>query len=294
MDVRVILDGYGSSMGGNSSTMERKFLDSMIKAGINVRVRKFRLLHLDHRKVMVMDDGAGGLVGYTGGMNIGDDYQLNWHDQQTRITGPANWRLHKSFIDDWKQITGEDVAEAPTVPSVGGGARVHVITHVGGLTDQNIKKAYLLAINTARELIRIEDPYFTNQMVIKSLVRAAKRGVKVQLIVPLKDDMQATLHSFRCRYPRMLKVGIEIYEYQPRMEHMKVAVMDHFWATVGSSNLDPQSLKFNNELNLIILDKAFAAEMDQRIFEADIAKSQRITSYSRKLNDILPRIRPFN
>lgn len=294
--VRVILDRIGSSLmvEGNKA---HKFVNSMREAGIEVKVRRFRLLHLDHRKVIVMDDGAGGLVGYTGGMNIGDDYVWNWHDQQTRVLGPAVSRLHKSFLENWKKVAGEELSGFPEPRPAEGGAPTYVITHIGGDADRNIKKAYLLAINTARSLIRIEDPYFTDNDVIAALIKAAadpqRPGLKVQLIVPAKDDMQVTLRAFRSHYKDMLKAGIEVYEYQPRMEHLKVAVMDNIWATVGSSNLDPQSLKYNNEMNLLVLDRAFAREVDTRIFDKDIAQSRRITGYNFDLADAISGHLPF-
>jgi cardiolipin synthase len=274
LKVRVILDQMGSDL-INPLGAARKFADSMQKDGIDVKVRPAEPLHLDHRKVMVMDDAKGGLVAYTGGMNIGDNYQRNWHDQQTRVLGPAINRLHQSFIDDWATLTGEHLSGFPSIAPEDG-ARTYVITHVGGDSDQNIKQAYLLAINTARSLIRIEDPYFTDDDVIAALIKAAQAKVRVQLIVPAQDNKQVTLSAFRSHYPDMLKAGVEVYEYQPRMEHMKVSVMDHLWATVGSSNLDPESLKYNNEMNLLVLDPAFASQMDTRIFDKDIPQSVRI------------------
>ena len=293
VSVRVILDKVGSNLLKPNSP-EHKFVVSMIKDGIKVKVRPFQVLHLDHRKVMAMDDGNGGLVAYTGGMNIGNDYQRNWHDQQTRVEGPAIGYLHQSFLDDWKKVAGEALSGFPPVPSGNGAAHTYVITHIGGDTDQNIKRAYLLAINTARQLIRIEDPYFTDKNVIGALIKAAQRpGMKVQLIVPLKDDEKFTLRAFRAHYPDMLKAGIEIYEYQPRMEHLKVSVMDHLWATVGSSNLDDESMKFNNEMNLLVMDRVFAASIDQRIFEVDIPQSKRITKYKPSIGDIIDEHMPF-
>lgn len=294
--VRIMLDRLGSSLMVVGSR-ENKFVDSMRDSGIEVKVRPFELLHLDHRKVIVMDDGAGGLVGYTGGMNIGEDYQLNWHDQQTRVTGPAVAQLHRSFIEKWKKSAGEELSGFPEPRPEEGGVRTYVITHKGGGADHNIKSAYILAINTARDLIRIEDPYFTDRKVIEALIKAAadprRPGLKVQLIVPAKNDMQITLSAFRSHYKDMLKAGIEIYEYQPRMEHLKVAVMDHLWATVGSSNLDPQSLRYNNEMNLLVLDREFAAQLDTRIFDKDIAQSLRITSAKFDLGNAIAGHLPF-
>ncbi|MDD5210586.1 MAG: phospholipase D-like domain-containing protein [Elusimicrobiales bacterium] len=294
--VRVILDSLGSSLMAPDGP-EKRFVKSMKSAGIEVKVRKFQLLHLDHRKVIVMDNGYDGLVAYTGGMNIGNDYQRNWHDQQTRINGPAAELLNRAFLDGWKKVTGEELSGFPAAKAVEEGAQTYVITHTGGDTDRNIKKAYLLAINTARQLIRIEDPYFTDKDIIKALINAAsdprRPGLKIQLVVPAINDMPVTLRAFRSHYPDMLKAGIEVYEYQPRMEHLKVAVMDHIWSTVGSSNLDPQSLKYNDELNLLVFDKEFAAEIDSRIFDNDIAQSLRITAYKPNAGDDISGHLPF-
>jgi cardiolipin synthase len=232
--VRIILDYYGSFV-DNSKDDENKLVDSMRKAGIEVQVRPYQLLHLDHRKVMVMDDGNGGLLAYTGGMNIGRHYQQLWHDQQTRVVGPAVTPLHQSFLDDWKKLTGQNLSGFTVSAPPQSGAQTYVITHVGGDTDENIKQAYLLAIKTARRSIRIEDPYFTDDDILKALMGAAALpGMKVQLIVPKQDDEMITLHAFRAHYPDLIKAGVEVYEYQPRMEHRR-------WTISGSRRAPPIS-----------------------------------------------------
>lgn len=296
--VRVILDQYGS-FGGDSLLREEKLRKEMLAGGIEVAVRPMGLApilraetsHLDHRKVMVMDDGNGSMVAYTGGMNIGEHSDVDWHDEQTRVVGPAVALLHQSILDDWKNITGQRLSGFPGANEVPGGAETFVIEHTGGGADQNIKKAYIEAINRAQISIRIEDPYFTDDDVIDALVNAAtdsrRPQLQIQLIVPAKDDNQATLRAFRDHYPQMLKAGIQVYEYQPCMEHMKVAVMDHLWSTVGSSNLDAVSLSYNNELNLILLDLPFAAHMDHDIFEKDLQQSKRIQDYKPTLRDAI-------
>ena len=288
--VRVILDQFGS-FGGDSLLPEEKLEKEMLAAGIEVVVRPVgaaplfhaETSHLDHRKVMVMDDGGGSMVAYTGGMNVGDNSELNWHDQQTRVVGPATARLHQSILDAWEKATGQRLSGFSGASEVPGGAKTYVIEHVGGNADQNIKKAYIEAINRAKVSIRIEDPYFSDKDVIDALVDAAtdprRPQLQVQLIVPAKDDNQANLRAFRDHYPQMLKAGIQIYEYQPCMEHMKVSVMDHLWSTVGSSNLDAVSMSYNDELNLILFDLPFAAHMDHDIFEKDLQQSKRIQDY---------------
>jgi len=296
VQVRVILDQYGSALMPWSGKA-KELVRSMREAGIDVRIRGFEPLHLDHRKVMVMDDGAGGLTAYTGGMNIGDDYQRGWHDQQTRVAGPAITSLHRSFLNAWSELTGEKLSDFPEPQEAAGGKYTRVIAHTGGNADRNIKKAYLLAIGAARKSIRIENPYFTDKDVINALIAAAsdqrRPGLKVQLIVPARTDMPVTLRGFRSHYPAMLKAGVEVYEYQPRMAHLKVAVMDGLWSTVGSSNLDDMSLKHNDEMNLLVLDEAFAAELESRIFEKDIAQSLRVTDYNFNIIDSISGQLPF-
>lgn len=152
--VRITLDFCGAYLFNPVGKM-KKLIASMRDAGIELKVGSFRPLHADHRKVLVMDDGEGGMTAYTGGMNIGVEYRHNWHDQLTRVTGPATSALHQSFLDDWEILAGQILSGFPAVQPERNGARTYVLTQRGGDKNQNIKKAYLLAIKTARLSIRI-------------------------------------------------------------------------------------------------------------------------------------------
>ncbi|MFH1811599.1 MAG: phospholipase D-like domain-containing protein [Pseudomonadota bacterium] len=88
----------------------------------------------------------------------------------------------------------------------------------------------------------------------------------------------------------MLEAGVEIYEYQGRMAHQKVATIDNHWSTVGSSNLDDRSLRINDELNLVVTDPAFARDLNQRMFDVDIAQSTRVTEADPSLRSRIDRL----
>ncbi len=275
--VRFLIDEHGSKVEHDPEIV--KLIDLMRAGGIEVIVKEPPSIkdHLDHRKILVMD----GKVGFTGGMNIGKDYQENWHDQQTLVQGPAVARLQEAFLERWKTAGGRIAAYEALFPALleyPDGAVTQVVGHIGK-TDQNIKAAYLRAIGTAQKSIRIATPYFTDKDVVKALCRAGERGVKVQLVFPKENNIPIVQNAARSFYPKLLKAGVEIYEYKDRMAHLKVAVIDGLWATFGSSNLDARSLKNNDELNLIVTDPGVAGDIERRLFDVDILKSDRITSY---------------
>jgi cardiolipin synthase len=276
--VRLLIDEHGSRAEDDQDLT--KMLDSMRANGINIIVKKapFMKKHLDHRKVVVID----GKVGFTGGMNIGRSYQIDWHDQQTLIKGPAVAKLQEAFVERWRAAKGSFGADEDLFPAIEeypGGSETRVIQHIG-LRDQNIKAMYLRAIGTAQVSIRIANPYFTDEDVIDALRGAARRGVKVQLVLPQDNDMAMVQHASRASYPKLVRAGVQVYEYKGRMAHEKVAVFDGRMATFGSSNLDARSLINNDELNLIVNDPAVAQDIETRLFDADIPSCELMNNYS--------------
>jgi cardiolipin synthase len=281
--VRLLLDVYGSKLDKDPELA--KMIASLRAGGVWVITKPLPLLkdHLDHRKVIVID----GKVGFTGGMNVGRLYQIDWHDQQTLIVGPAVTELQKAFVERW-YVSGGDLISSvelfPFLSEVPEGAESQVVPHTGQ-RDQNIKAMYLRAIGTAQKSIRIANPYFTDADMVVALCRAAWRGVKVQLVLPQDNDQEMVQHASRASYPELIKAGVEIYEYKGRMAHEKVAVMDGLWATFGSSNLDARSLENNDELNLAVMDAGVAEDIRTRLFDADLSKCERILHYSPNIAD---------
>lgn len=242
--------------------------------------------HLNHRKVMTMDNGRGdgGQVGFIGGMNIGNDYRIRWHDVHSRMEGPVLEDLNRTFIDQIRSFGGHVDAETEArmrhaqgpLPD---GYAARIVEHVG-LQDHNMKHAYLRAIETAAHSIDIADPYLSDPEVLDALEQRARDGVKVRLFVPQRNDQKYLKWAIQARYPRLLDAGVEIYEYKGReMAHEKVGVFDNRCTTIGSSNLDARSLSNNDEANLWSTDERLAQEVTRRLFDADVAHSHRVTRY---------------
>lgn len=285
VQVRLLVDFYGSGLKKNEEI--QKLLAFLRENGAEALVRNSPRFtgSRDHRKVMVID----GRVGFTGGMNIGGHYQVEWHDQQTLITGPAVARLQDSFLRQWAEAGGKARADEefyPPLKEIPGGVEARVVFHRGN-EDRNIKAMYLRAFYTAQTSIRVAVPYFADPDIVDALSAAAGRGVKVQLVLPAANNKGIAMRSSRSFYPQLLKAGVEIYEYQGRMAHQKVSVMDGVWSTFGSSNLDSRSLKNNHELNLAVLDEKLAGYIGREMLDADLLKSERILTFKPGLLDRL-------
>ena len=137
---------------------------------------------------------------------------------------------------------------------------------------------YLLTIASAKESIFIANSYFVpDDLSVETIVAAAKRGVRVEIIVPgTKIDTEVTRKASRSRWGKLLEAGVAIHEFQPTMLHCKTVIVDELFVSVGSTNFDSRSFRLNDEANLNIYDHAFAARQIA-IFEADKRRSRKIT-----------------
>jgi cardiolipin synthase len=137
---------------------------------------------------------------------------------------------------------------------------------------------YLLAIASAERSVRIANSYFVpDTLAVRTLVEAQRRGARVELIVPGRHiDQKLVRRASRALWGPLLEAGIAIYEYQPTMYHVKVAVVDELWTSVGSTNFDNRSFRLNDEANLNVLDAEFA-RAQARMFEEDKGRARQIT-----------------
>ena len=284
--VRVMIDRQGSFDKDPNGT--QRMVDQMKANGVEVIVKETGLLrdNLDHRKVIVVD----GTVGYTGGMNLGVVYRDEWRDQLSRIEGPMVNQLRASLRDRWRQEGGalrEDDLSMGTQPAMHGPDESRVVAHAGRFDDSYIKAAYLKAIYTAQKQINIANPYFTDPDISHAICDAAKRGVQVRVMLPAVNDVSVLRDAARAGYPKLIEAGVEVYEYQGRMAHQKIATIDGTWSTFGSSNLDARSLEYNDELNVFSLAPPVAKDIDEKMFDVDLLNSKRITSYQPNLKEML-------
>jgi len=146
---------------------------------------------------------------------------------------------------------------------------------VGG--SESMHLMILLALTAAQKSIDIENAYFVpDQLTTDALAVAARRGVRVRIVVPGKyTDARVGRWAAHALYGDLLNAGVEIYEYQPTMIHCKVLVVDGMWTSVGSANFDDRSFRLNDEANLNVFSSELAAEQI-RYIEADMVSSKRM------------------
>jgi cardiolipin synthase len=279
--VSAILDALGTDK------MGRDNLARLRAAGVEVVnyhsifwLDPFRYNHRTHRKLLIVD----GETAFVGGAGIADEWMGNadspqhWRDNHYQVTGPVVAQLQAIFMANWLKTGGHVLHGAdyfPPLASMGPCLAQAIRSSTG---NANLDLMYLLAIASAQKTLRIENAYFLpDDLTRKELIQAAKRGVKVEIIVPGKLINKKLVRAASQRHwPELIKVGIKIYEYQPTMVHVKLLVVDDTFVSVGSGNFDNRSIQLNDEANLDVLDRDFAAQQT-RLFELDKKQCREMT-----------------
>jgi len=247
---------------------------------------KWRLTRRDHRKLLVVD----GKIAITGGINIRQVYSDTsftwekkkpsppWRDTDVQIEGPAVAEFQRLFLDTWQRQKGPSLFGRNYFPDLKeeGNALLRVIGNTQGRSNRITFITYVSAITFADHSVHLANAFFVpDHQVLDALTAAAGRGVDVKIILPSITDRPLVLSAQRYNYSRLLKSGVQVYERRNALLHAKTAVIDGVWSTVGSSNMDLWSLLRDNELNAVILDRAFAVEME-KMFAMDLAQSDPI------------------
>ena len=245
----------------------------------------------DHRKLLVVD----GAVAITGGVNISRVYEnvapppgapatadtLPWRDTDVRITGPAVAQFQRLFMTTWHEQHGPPIP--PPVRSPGwirGRARVAAIDGTPGKERPTIYRTLLVAIALARHSVHLTTGFFAPTPALRhGLERAARRGVDVRVIVPDHSSSELAIAAGRASYGDLLEAGVHILERHGVVLHAKTAVIDGDYSIVGSSNLDWRSVVYNNEIDAVVIDRAFGRQMEA-LFRQDEAHSTEITQRS--------------
>jgi cardiolipin synthase len=249
-----------------------------------------------HRKLCVVD----GQIAFCGGINLLDDWIDPNHgalpaprfDFAVRVQGPLVQEVHAAMSQFWwrlqasqlaRQVAWHDAWDAlqQAVREVkldkalaasmegAGGAQAELVLRDNLRFRTRIERTYRRAIGDARQDIILANAYFLpGRKIRRSLVYAARRGVRVRLLLQGRYEYFMQYHAAHALYGRLLAAGVEIYEYTPSFLHAKVAVIDGHWATVGSSNMDPLSLLLAREANVVVHDAAFAATLQQALLQA--------------------------
>ncbi|EKM0374830.1 cardiolipin synthase ClsB [Cronobacter turicensis] len=266
VSVEVLLDGYGSP------DLSDEFVGTLTSAGVmfryydprprtmGMRTNVFRRMH---RKIVVID----GEVAFVGGINYSAEHMSDYgpeakQDYAVRVEGPVVQDIYHFVLSNlgeervsrWWQRHYQQAVENTTP----GEAQALFVWRDNNDHRDDIERHYLKMLANAKKEVIIANAYFfPGYRLLHAMRNAARRGVKVKLIVQGEPDMPIVKVGARLLYNYLVKGGVEVYEYLRRPLHGKVALMDDHWATVGSSNLDPLSLSLNLEANLIIHDTQF-------------------------------------
>lgn len=238
----------------------------------------------DHRKMAIIDCK----IAFLGGFNIGDEYSgimtssNSFRDVGFSISGGVVKELIRIFEEAWQMEHGV----LPTLPEIvctqeppDRRGRANVVIVSGGPHHRSsyIRSAFLLNIASASEEILIANPYFVpGPRIIRSLLRAAKRGVRVRLLLPARSDVPIVLVVGRSSYSALLRGGVEIYEVEKQILHAKVMVIDGERTVIGSANLDQRSFHRNFEINAMIESGTFGRQI-KAMLKKDFSESRRIT-----------------
>lgn len=303
VEVRALFDAFGND--SNNKPLKKEHLRSLRSKGI--QIYEFdpirfpwvnHVFHRDHRKIVVID----GKMAYTGGMNVADYYITgtevvgSWRDMHCRIEGSEVNTLQRIFLKIWKKVTGETVSGAkyyrgflnadyimglkPDTSATAGQKMVGIINREPKISNKIIRRFYIDAINDAQDSIKIVNPYLTlSNKLKKSLRKAIKRGVNVEIMVSTHSDIPLTPDCVFYNVHKLMKHGAEVWMYEPGFHHTKIIMVDGKFCTVGSANLNARSLRFDYEENAVIIDKSTTHELEQ-MFEQDKTESFKLTPQS--------------
>ena len=232
-----------------------------------------------HRKIIVVD----GATAFMGGMNIRQGFTREFageayaHDTHFRLTGPVVANLFAIAAEDWSFAAGE-ILEGPVwdiTPAAAVETSV-LMRAVPSGPDSYLETNHKLlmgALSVARRSVRIMSPYFLpDQELISAIVTAARRGVDIDIVVPSVNNLVLVDRAMTAQFDQILKSYCRIWRSTGAFDHSKLFVIDGSWAYVGSSNLDPRSLRLNFEIDIEVLDHDFAGAIDDRI-EAVMAEA---------------------
>ena len=284
VEVAVIWDAVGSGKTPDAA------LDRLRARGVRLleyhSVNPFRarfdprMNDRDHRKLCVVD----GTVAVLGGANMSKVYETPrevgrgpdpdrgyWIDNGIRVEGAAVREVHRLFRHTWDRAGGKEDGlplrqpDDPP-PPVPGGARIRVAGSAPAERRPLYNLSMRAAINGARSRILLATGYFVPAPdEWRLLAAAAARGVEVALLLPGYSDVQAAVHAARALYGPLLKAGVRIHEVQDAMLHAKVATIDGVMTVIGSSNFDWRSLRYNNEIDAVVLDADTAGSVESML-----------------------------
>lgn len=244
---------------------------------LDPRFRLERVELRDHRKLLVVD----GTHGFTGGINLAAAWLpaaeggAGWRDDVIEASGDAAQELRTLFYRTWRKLTRES-APIDVRPLSRKTSRPVWVLASQWRTRRSIHREYVVRIARARQAVDIANSYFVpDRRVRAALFGAVRRGVRVRVLVPVKSDVPVVQFAVEALFDTLLRHGIEIWALPGAMLHAKTAIIDEYFTTIGSYNLDERSWRKNLEVNLAVEDRDFARHV-RAWFERDLDAAMRI------------------
>jgi cardiolipin synthase len=281
VEVRILYDYVGSM------SFKKDELKKLAAAGAKVSADVkdiFKLNYRNHRKIVVID----GVIGYTGGMNMGQEYIdggvrfPTWRDTHLRLTGQAVAELQKLFAMRWFEVEHEDLLQDRYLPPAeDGGLDGRVLTQLVAHTIEDPweagRRAHMIAISQAERTLRIQSPYFIpDQGTYDALINAALSGVDLKFMMTGWVDKKLPFWAAQTYYEPVLRAGGRIYQYTGGFFHAKTIAVDSTICAVGTMNMDIRSLQLHKELMEWIYDADLTAQLEA-IFDRDLEQCREIT-----------------
>lgn len=289
--VRVLADALGSRSFHRSAHWDR------LKAGgVDARIAlpvgglvwtliRGRLDLRNHRKTLIVDNR----IGWCGSQNLADpEFRIKarfapWVDVMTRWEGAVARHMQFLFAGDWMAEYGDDITAMldarPHAPPPGEqpGIPVQVIGTGPNVTHPDMTECFSEVVHAARGELVISTPYFVpDDQLLYALLSAARRGVRVVLILPRRNDSWIVAGASRSTYADLLYAGVELYEFRPGLLHAKTMVVDGETALIGSANLDRRSFELNFENNVLFSEPVLAGQV-RALQDTWLAQSDRVT-----------------
>ena len=286
VEVRLLFDGVGCFR-----MMKLRYKRELRRAGVRMRYfldpmnpfTGWLLNYCNHRKIAVID----GILAYTGGMNIGDEYIDggkrfgSWRDTHLRVEGDAVNLLQAVFMADWENSGGRIEDEAAyIIPAQRkfNNLPVQIVTSGPDSDWHSLKELYFTMISNANEEILIASPYFVvDNAIEEALITVALAGVRVKVIMTgSPPDKWVPFWVAYTYYERLIAAGVEFHQYQKGFYHSKFLVADSRFATAGTCNMDIRSFQLHYEINAVMYDPLKAAQLKD-VFEEDLSNSRKIS-----------------
>jgi cardiolipin synthase A/B len=268
VEVRVIVDKMGSKPDGPAKAM----YSGLAEAGAQIRIHDFRDTpgRVDHRKLYVID----GAVMWTGGAGIEDHFEDGrFHDVMVRVTGDVVRQAQAAFLTSFRGHGGTlpaDLAHLFPAPADPGSTPVALAQVIpGGFVAA--PEAIREQIENAHERLDVMNPYFTDRDMVERILAAARRGVRVRVVVSANSNNHLATAALKHRYGDLRDAGAEVWEMPDTVVHAKVLVADDT-VSFGTVNLDAWALYRNSEIMILARSAELVALFEERLFAPDIAR----------------------